>query len=47
MASLPSIAWVIADHPGASVDAPTVPAGVKTQAVRPSWLLALQRDAAS
>lgn len=47
MASCASIAWGIADHPGASVDAPTVPSGSKTQAVRPSWRLVLQRDAAS
>ena len=47
MASFASIAWGIADHPGASVDAPTVPPGFETRAERPSWRLVLQRDAAS
>jgi hypothetical protein len=47
MASFASIASGIADPPGASVDAPTVPPGLETQAVRPSWRPVLQRDDAS
>ena len=47
MASFESIASGIADHPGASLDAPTVPPGFETQAVRPSWRPVLQRDVAS
>jgi hypothetical protein len=45
MASFDSIASGIADHPGACVDAPTVPLGFQTQAVQPSRRPARRGDA--